>query len=79
MIVKHFNPGIMEKKVYYKIEYEGGTMSGAVRRYDSFKTAVRVARSYVTRMLKKRFIGDAVAVRVSTMVNFREETYIYIF
>ena len=33
----------------YKVEYEGGSMHGAVRYYKSLSTAKRVARSYVTR------------------------------
>lgn len=69
----------MEKKVYYKIEYDGGSYNGGIRRYDTFSKALRYARSYVTRMLTNPYCSsDRVDVRISRFENYREVAYIYL-
>lgn len=68
----------MEKKVYYKIEYEGGTMNGACRYYDCLRDAVRFAKSYLTRMSHNLCVGECVAVRIARFVNYREVDYYYL-
>lgn len=68
----------MEKKVYYKNVYEGGTMNGACRYYDCLRDAVRFAKSYLTRMSHNLCVGEHVAVRISRFVNYREVDYRYL-
>ena len=39
----------MKKVKAYKVEYFDGPFNGAIRYYDKLSTALRVAKSYVTR------------------------------
>lgn len=69
----------MEKKVYYKIEYDGGVYNGAVRYYDTLSKAVRYARSYVTKMSHNPYCSpDSVDVRIARLENYREVEHFYL-
>lgn len=56
----------MKTIIAYKVEYFDGPLNGAIRYYKSLPTALRVAKSYVTR---NRDYPERIGFWISEMYN----------